>query len=97
MKNPYLTNKGFGLRCLRAQIALEKFGRDQLKRPYTRSFDNCFEMGDGNAVVWSLMHEATNGNDDLKRGIENMGKNVWPHWLDVYHRNDQPKLFEAIA
>ena len=57
-KNPYLKQKGFGFRYLRAKSALERFGRDYLKRPYCRSFDNCFEMNDGDAVVWALMNTA---------------------------------------
>jgi hypothetical protein len=52
-----------------------------------RGFDNCFEMFDGDAVVWALMHEAAEGRDDaLKRGIRNMGASVWPQWLEVYEQ-----------
>lgn len=97
MTNRYPKHKGFGFRYLRAKNALEKLGRDCLARPYSRSFDNCFEMGDGKAVVWALMHvairNATQGNDDLKRGIENTGSKVWPQWLAVYQSGDQSSLF----
>lgn len=75
--NPYPTQPGFGLRVRHSKTAIEKFGRDYLKRPYSRGFDNCFEMFDGNAVVWALMSEAVpNPNSDLAEGIRRMGKNV---------------------
>ena len=33
------------------------------------------------------MHEAIAGdNYYLRRGIENMGKSVWPQWLEVYEQ-----------
>jgi hypothetical protein len=56
---------------------------------YTRGFDNCFEMFDGTTVVRALMHEAVSGDVLLERGIGNMGKAVWPHWLEVYEQARQ--------
>ena len=95
-RNPYPKHHGFGFRYLRAKTALETFGRDRQARPYSRSFDNCFEMYDGTAVVWALMHtairNAARGDSFLKRGIENMGANVWRDWLAVYAGADQPEL-----
>jgi hypothetical protein len=53
----------------------------------TRSFENCSEMFDGDAVVWALMHEAIAGrNALLERGIRSLGQAVWPHWLEVYEQ-----------
>ena len=95
-RNPYPKREGFGFRYLRAKTAWEKFGRDWQARPYCRSFDNCFEMFDGSAIVWALMHtairDAARGDDHLKRGIENMGANVWQDWLKVYAEPAQPSL-----
>lgn len=95
-RNPYPKQDGFGFRYLRAKIALEKFGRDCFARPYCRSFDDCFEMHDGSAVVWALMHTAIRnaaaGDEFLKRGIENMGTNVWQDWLQVYGGSEQLSL-----
>ena len=91
-RNPYPKRKNFGLRVLRARKLLERFGHDYCRPPYSRSFDNCFENYDGDAVVWALMHKALNGNHALERGIRNMGEQVWPAWLAVYtrhHRNDR--------
>jgi len=92
--NPYPKHDGFGFRTLRARSALEKFGRDGLARPYCRSFDNCFEMDDGDAVVWALMHRAVRnsatGDTHLERGIRNLGDAVWSDWLEVY-RNPSPQ------
>ena len=85
--NPYPRKAGFGLRVANAKRSLERLGRDCLVYIYTRGFDNNFENSDGEAVVWSLMHEAIAGdNYYLRRGIENMGKAVWPQWLDVYEQ-----------
>ena len=88
--NPNPKHKGFGFRYLRAKTLLERYGRDCLARPYSRSFDNCFENCDGDAVVWALMRTATRneavGDPYLAEGIRRTtGKNVWPpDWLRVY-------------
>ena len=81
--NPYETRPGFSRRVRTAKQRLEAFGSDG-KRPHSRSFENCFEMCDGEAVCWELMHAALAGNADFKAGIEAMGAAVWPHWLRVY-------------
>jgi hypothetical protein len=87
-KNPYQTREGFGRRVAYARKALLKLSADPLARIYTRKFDNCFEMYDGSAVVWALMHEALAANGSLKHGIERTGS--WPHWLEVYE-DGQPR------
>jgi len=85
--NPYPTQPGFGLRVKHAKAVLEIYGQDEFSKPYSRTFENCFEMFDGDAVVWSLMHDAiARNNGDLAEGIKRMGKNVWPHWLEVYEQ-----------
>jgi hypothetical protein len=86
-KNPYQRRAGFGLRVTRAKVALRRLGADCLAPIYTRGFDDCFEMYDGDAVVWALMHEAIGGDVLLERGICNMGKAVW---LEVYERRGEP-------
>lgn len=94
--NPYPRHDGFGFRVLRARIALEQFGRDGSATPYCRSFDNCFEMDDGNAVVWALMHRAlrnsATGKPELEHGIRNLGDAVWSDWLEVYRLCDRQQL-----
>jgi hypothetical protein len=96
--NPYTKRAGFSRRFAYAKRRLEAFGRDCFKRPYSRGFDNCFEMFDGEAIVWALMHHAINGNVDLMMGIRNMGKDVWPRWSAVYNAHKkawpewQPRL-----
>jgi hypothetical protein len=84
-RNPYPTRKGFGLRVANARRALRRLGEGCLANVYTRGFDACFEMFDGDAVVWALMHAALSGDLVLERGIRNMGDQVWPQWLAVYH------------
>jgi len=92
-QNPYPRRQGFALRVANARRALRRLGRDCLADIYTRGFDSCFEMFDGDAVVWALMRDAVNGDALLEQGIRNMGKAVWPQWLDVYERrgDDAPK------
>lgn len=83
-RNPYPTRPGFGLRVANARRALRRLGEDCLADIYTRGFDSCFEMFDGEAVVWALMQGALSGDYVLERGIRNMGDKVWPQWLAVY-------------
>ena len=93
MKNPYPKRPGFNFRVLNARRALEKLGQDPKARIFTRGFDNCLEMGDGDAVVWQLMHVVkAEGADLLKRGIQGMLTPMgWNAWKRLYenHQGDQ--------
>jgi hypothetical protein len=100
-KNPYPRKRGFSLRVANAGRALRRLGHDCLANIYTRGFDSCFEMHDGSAVVWALMHQAIERQDSvLERGIRNMGVAVWPQWLEVYEQRGKyattslPDLFQ---
>ena len=82
--------KGFGLRLRRAKEAIKKYGRVGVE-PYSRSFDNCFEEGDGSLIVAAIMEAATRESKDiyetqsqdfLKRGIRLLG--VWDEWMNTY-------------
>lgn len=88
--NPYPRCEGFGLRYLRAKALLERYARDDRKRPYCRTFDNCFENDDGDAVVWALVNTALRnracGDSHLFDGIHRLGPNVWPDWRAIYDR-----------
>lgn len=96
VKNPFKTMPGFGFRVARAKRALQKLGADCLAHIYTRSFDNCFEMGDGEAVVFALMQAVAAGDDLLARGIRNVGGSMWSDWhelwLDGRRADDPPRL-----
>lgn len=70
--NPYITRPGFASGS-RTQRALSRLGVDCTANIFTRGFDNCFEMYDGDAVVWALMHAALNGDDILAAGIKTAG------------------------
>lgn len=107
--SPYPANSGFGLRVHHAEKAIRKLGDDTWANIYTRGFDNCFENGDGDAVVWALIHKAVQEPDDfnksqLTRGIQAMfsstldGQKYPKKWLDVYYgveieKNAQLSLF----
>ena len=58
--NPYPKQPGFSRRVGHAKRALKKLARHPHQRSVIncRDFDNCFEVGDGDAVVWALMHAA---------------------------------------
>lgn len=84
MSNIYPTFSGFGLRVNYARSAFKKFALEFDKRPNSRSFDNCFENGDGDAVVWQLMHDVINGDDLLETGIRRMGGTMFADWMNVY-------------
>lgn len=102
--NPYPKYNGFGLRVHRAEQAIRKLADNPHADIYTRGFDNCFEMYDGNAVVWALMHKALQEPDErgqclLTRGIQTMfsrtldGQKYPDNWLDIYYQRDQLELF----
>ena len=95
--NPYPTNPGFGLRVHYAEQAIRKLATDPYADIYNRAFDNCFEMNDGDAVVWALMDKAIRepdqyGNSHLSEGIRRMfrstlnGEAYPADWLNTYHQ-----------
>lgn len=96
--NPFPKQPGFGLRVLRAKTALRRLGADCMTPIFTRSFDNCFEMYDGEAVVWALMQACAKGDDLLARGIQNAGGTMWDDWLALWRGKNSPAapdLFNA--
>lgn len=95
--NPYTTRPGFGFRVANAKRALRRLGADCAANIFTRGFDNCFEMHDGDAVVWALMHAALNGDDLLAAGIKTAGARMWADWLDLYRATEIVDLFVADA
>lgn len=104
-QNPYPTQPGFDLRVRKAAKAIRMLAVDLFADIYTRKFDNCFEMDDGDAVVWALMDQATCepdrfGQSLLTAGIQRMfsrtleGQKYPECWLEVYHRHEQLELFQ---
>ena len=93
--NPYPKQAGFSQRVRRAEQALRKLAFDPSADVFTRSFDDCFEMHDGKAVVWTLMHKALqepdNAGDSLTLGIQRLfGQSEDGHryplsWLQIYY------------
>lgn len=84
MSNIYPTLPGFGLRVHHARTAIKKYALDSESRPYSRTYDNCFENGDGDAVVWQLMRDVINGDELLERGIRSMGGQLFADWMNIY-------------
>lgn len=95
IENPYPKQPGFDVRVMRAETAIKQLAHDPHADIYTRSFDNCFEMYDGDAVVFALMHKAYAepdriGRSDLTNGIRQMFKSS-------LNCNGFPTLWEDIA
>ena len=69
--NPYPKQPGFGRRVAHAKLALKQLARKPWSRSLVscRDFDNCFENGDGTAVVWALM-QAARTDPELEQGID---------------------------
>ena len=84
--NPYSVRPGFSGRVADAAEALRRLASNPLNRAsvQARNFDNCFEMWDGNAVIWELVNRAHEGDELLARGIAALGPTVWHDWCEIY-------------
>lgn len=87
-RNPYPTHAGFGFRVADAKRALRRLGEDCTASIFTLGFDNCFEMNDGNAVVWALMRSVHGGDALLERGIRYAGDGMWCEWCVIWQTPD---------
>ena len=85
-QNPYLMQPGYWERVTYAVGALHSLaGNPHCREPVqARSFDTCFAMRDGNAVVWELVNRVVEGDVALGRGIAILGPNTWADWLKIY-------------
>lgn len=86
------TPQGFSLRVAYAKkCLLAKSGTSE------RTFDDCFESGDGRRVVIALMGEAQ-GDPDLAKAIEDWaGPTLLKKWQETYALARRVALFpEAI-
>jgi len=75
-----------------ARRALRELAENPEGRIFTRKFDNCFEMGDGAAVVFQLMDSALNGDDVLLQGIKGLGNETWLNWTECYEKGKEATL-----
>ena len=105
VKNPYPIQPDFELRLHRAATAIKKLGDDPWANIYTREFDHCFEMGDGDAIVFALMHRAyvepdCYGQSRLTEGIRTMFRRKLnidgfpPRWEETANPWEQLSLFD---
>ena len=58
LENPYTKHRGFNQRVRVAENKLRHASMRQTRELFDRDFDDCFESGDGDAVVFQLMHTA---------------------------------------
>ena len=93
--NPYPRSVGFFNRLSYAEKALKERARGRRGLMNCRTYDNCFEHDDANAVVWALVSKALDQDDVLLRqginaafsiaappsGWEN---GIYDCWYDVY-------------
>jgi hypothetical protein len=98
MSNPYPRLTGFSNRVAYAERKLRELGRDPYCDIFSRKFDDCFEMGDGDAVVFALMTKATR-NPLLLQGIQRLdGGEVPQRWQEVFQGHfGQMNLLEPVA
>lgn len=98
--NPHPKQAGYGLRLHHAEQAIKRLAVNPQADIYSRAFDDCFEMGDGDAVVWELMHRAHQepdqyGQSPLTEGIQAMFRSSlnglkYPQlWQDIYEKMPQ--------
>ena len=95
MTNPFSKNNGFNNRLRYARENISAYGRDQNSQANynnvfnNRKFDDCFENGDGNAIVYAIMHEAyTKSDHDLLIGISAIGTFMkWKRFYDIARNN----------
>ncbi len=104
MKNPYFQGRGFGLRRNYAEITFRRYGADVTYPIFTRTFDNCFENHDGDAVVFALMNKAeeelaSTGHSSLMEGIKRMfGGEIPARWQQIARpETGQTSLFTKIG
>lgn len=64
----------FGARVMFAAARIREQGR-----VHERDVDTCFEMGDGDTVVYAIMQMAKT-DPFLRRGIEALGSRTWEEW-----------------
>ena len=89
MKNPFPKNNGFDNHLQYAKTTIYEYGKNQDSEDNynnilnNRKFDDCFENGDGDALVFALMREVqTNSNLYLLNGISAMGTLM--KWTNFY-------------
>jgi hypothetical protein len=93
--NPYSVQPGFTKRVSYAVEALHRLASDPRSRApvQARSFDNCFAMWDGNAVIWELVNRVREGDELLAQGIAGLGPAVWIDWLNIYQSRTRIEAF----
>lgn len=95
--NPYPKNPGFGLRVHHAETAIRKLANDASLDIYTRGFDNCFENGYGDAVVFALMHKALAERSQHPARHSQLAEGIGYLFSSSLNFNGFPPLWEAIA
>jgi hypothetical protein len=99
--NPYPQQPGFSARITHAERCLKLLAEgnhwrtvngDRYSVASDRQMDNCFEMGDGDAVVWELMHRAQT-DAVLKLGIRKSCGRALEQWRKIFvYRGPQLEL-----
>ena len=93
--NPYSVQPGFSKRLAYALEALHRLASEPRSRApvQSRSFDSCFAMWDGNAVIWELVNRVREGDELLAQGIASLGPAVWIDWLNIYQSRARIEAF----
>ncbi len=90
MTNPYKKHAGFTARVNKAERIFTTCTPEDLP---PRALDTCFEMYDGDAVAWELMHRCQTGNKKLLAALA-LHRRL-EHFSILYHETNrkQPELF----
>ncbi|QDS92487.1 hypothetical protein FF011L_12300 [Roseimaritima multifibrata] len=96
-KNPYPTLPGFGLRVHHAAKSIRKLADEPWANIYTRGFDNCFEQGDGDAVVFALMHKAYAERSENCCGRSQLAEGIAVMFRGRLSLDGFPQSWEAVA
>lgn len=95
--NPYKKHPGFGFRVHNAERAIRKLAEEPWTNIYTRGFDNCFENGDGDAVVFALMHKAYHERAEDRNGYSQLAEGIGYMFRRHLSLDGFPPQWEAIA
>ena len=98
MNNPYPRLPDFSNRVAYAERRLCQLAQDPHCLIFSRAFDNCFEEGDGEAVVFALMDKTTR-NPLLIKGIQQAHHGEVPQRWQALFQGDsgQMNLLDGLS
>lgn len=89
--NPYPTKQGFTRRLNLVSRIIREAGRTTgwPADGYRPRYDECFDQGDADALIYGLVERVYRGDTDLEAGIIAMGMALWSDWQDIHAQGQQ--------